>query len=280
MTYHPILYDPSLTWDSAAAVNFRNELSELIIGMTASSPWPYYIQARTSGSAGRSLVLNPLGGYVGIKTTSPDYDLDVAGTVRLASGDANNRVYLGRYSTEFPVSVLHFGNSASANNTSHLQIRDDLDNTIMTLQKDGAKVGIGTTPSQKLDVNGSVNVTGNISVNAIDAGNSGVYMKTKVIEIGDWNMDTTESESVAHGLGNDYKKIRSVSAIIRTDSYGHSYFPLTYYVDELSGGVEGGIGDFDSTSILLKRKTGGYFDSTTFNSTSYNRGWVTITYTT
>jgi hypothetical protein len=54
-----------LVWDSFAPVNFRDENPELVMGLSATSPFPYYdIQARTSGSMARDLVINPLSGDV------------------------------------------------------------------------------------------------------------------------------------------------------------------------------------------------------------------------
>lgn len=97
----------------------------------------------------------------------------------------------------------------------------------------------------------------------------------KVIEIGDWDMDTTTTVKIAHGLSN-YKKFRgTVDVVIRDDSD-------TYYwrLDSMqaSSGSCIGIDSSDSTKIRLDRVNGGIFDTVDFNSTSYNRGWVTIAY--
>jgi hypothetical protein len=102
-------------------------------------------------------------------------------------------------------------------------------------------------------------------------------LKTKVIDIGDWNMDTTSTVSVSHGLGNPgFKSIRSVTVIIRDDNDAFVY-PLDYGVSASDTTRQGYIGAW-TTDISLKRLTGGLFDNTTFDSTSYNRGWITITY--
>ena len=105
----------------------------------------------------------------------------------------------------------------------------------------------------------------------------GVSLATKVVEIGDWDMDTNIAILVPHLMGSNYKKIRSVSVVIRDDNDQY-YYPLNSA--ELASSVpEGGVQLFDSTNIYLRRRpTPGLFDSTTFNSTSYNRGWITITY--
>ena len=41
-------------------------------------------------------------------------------------------------------------------------------------------------------------------------------IKKKIIDIGDWNMDATNSVSVSHGISN-FKKIRSIEIVIRDD---------------------------------------------------------------
>ena len=102
-----------------------------------------------------------------------------------------------------------------------------------------------------------------------------------VIEIGDWNMDSTFDVYVTHGIA-DHKKIRSVNVIIRNDA-DTSYYNL--YQALASGtapsGVSGQTGIISSTTIQLTRTSSandGWFDGTDFDSTSYNRGWVTIGY--
>lgn len=96
-------------------------------------------------------------------------------------------------------------------------------------------------------------------------------LNTKIIDIGDWNMDTTASVNVAHGL--TLSKIRTVQIMIRNDAA------------TLSQGIEGPATSVDgnwqatATNIVPVRTAGGYFDSVNFDSTSYNRGWITIQYT-
>lgn len=113
---------------------------------------------------------------------------------------------------------------------------------------------------------------------------NGVVLKTKVIEIGDWDMDADSSVNVPHGLA-DISKIRGVSVIIRCDAgtfqFENSEERKIWTLNSWSFGGNNmkawitGIGD---TSIGLQRDELGNFDSTAFNATTYNRGWVTITY--
>lgn len=109
-----------------------------------------------------------------------------------------------------------------------------------------------------------------------ETGSGAGVMRWKIIEIGDWNMDSKQQKYVAHGLTRT--KIRSINIIIRGDSDG-DYFPLNY-TDITSGLTQGKwflpVGS--ETFIEMQRLASGLFDSTSFDATSYNRGWITIGY--
>lgn len=151
---------------------------------------------------------------------------------------------------------------------------------------DGATVGASTassgafttiTASSTANITGDTTISGSASAaNGVDAGASGVFMKVKVMNIGDWNMDSTATVTVAHGLTAE--NIRSMSVVIRTDT---SVSPINYYPLEWenTGGTEAeGEYKWQTTNIILKRTAGGDFDSAEFDDTSYNRGWITIWY--
>lgn len=102
-----------------------------------------------------------------------------------------------------------------------------------------------------------------------------------VIEIGDWNMDSTSQVSFPHGVTDGATKIKTIEAIIRQDSDSTAFatckieqqmtsvgFPIT---QAPHGGVS-----FDDTDIFLTRVAGVAYDSNNYNETAYNRGWVTI----
>jgi hypothetical protein len=112
----------------------------------------------------------------------------------------------------------------------------------------------------------------NPSSGVIETGSS-VTIKTKVIEIGDWDMDATVFVTVAHGIA-DFHKIRSVNVLIRNDA-NTSYVPIDTFAD---GVKPAGIYGFDTNTVDLFRTSAGHFDSVSFDSTSYNRGFITITY--
>ncbi len=99
---------------------------------------------------------------------------------------------------------------------------------------------------------------------------------SKVIPIGDWDMDADNFVTVAHGL--DFTKIRSVDVIIRKDN-DSGYLPLAFLGNITTGVMDGGWVLVDAVSgVTLNRRIGGNFDGGNFNSTSFNRGWITIWY--
>ena len=94
-------------------------------------------------------------------------------------------------------------------------------------------------------------------------------LKWKVMSIGNWDMDATISLSVASGL--TASTIRGVSAIIYNDALSN------LKATNINGA--GLTRVLTTGAILLVRDTDGIFDGTTYNSTSFNRGWVTVCYT-
>lgn len=101
-----------------------------------------------------------------------------------------------------------------------------------------------------------------------------INLSIKIIDIGDWNMDTGTSVDVTHGL-SDYKKVRRISVIIRDDNDAN-YFDLNR--GTTGGTMSAGVNLIDTTKITLVRETGGLFDGVDYNATSFNRGWITIEY--
>lgn len=99
-------------------------------------------------------------------------------------------------------------------------------------------------------------------------------LNTKIIEIGDWNMDlNTAAPSIpAHNL--TLASIRNISVLIRNDSSEtQRSYDLASHTKGLTTYIRA-----DATNIYLARDVSGFFDSTAFDETSYNRGWITIQY--
>lgn len=98
-------------------------------------------------------------------------------------------------------------------------------------------------------------------------------LHTKIIEIGDWDMDADWNKEVEHGLSK--LKIRSVQVTIRRDD---DLMLINLAAPYSGSGADTGSYSIQESVIMLSRVTGGLFDSTTFDATSFNRGWVIIQY--
>lgn len=135
-----------------------------------------------------------------------------------------------------------------------------------------------------VQVDGALNVaggiTGALTGNADTAdgvnetGSGACVIHKKIIEIGDWDMDSTTSVVVSHGL--IHSKIRTINVVILLDN-GHLE-NLSQGISDTDMTMQGYWDTPNNTQIRLKRLTGGYFDDVNHNSTSFNRGWITIEY--
>jgi hypothetical protein len=99
-----------------------------------------------------------------------------------------------------------------------------------------------------------------------------VQPNVKIIDIGDWNMDSTAQVIVNHNL--TLADIRNVSVLIRRDDDIIAY-PLNH--DDNATNI-GGWFYVGSGAVFMFRSDPGKFSDTNFNATSFNRGWITITY--
>lgn len=104
-------------------------------------------------------------------------------------------------------------------------------------------------------------------------------LKIITIPIGDWNVQRHSNVSVAHGL-SDINSIRMVTCIIRNDSgtkiftMANSFTDNTFYAY-----CDITLNCIDTIYVNLQRVGApGRFGNTDFDSTSYNRGWITIWY--
>jgi hypothetical protein len=90
-------------------------------------------------------------------------------------------------------------------------------------------------------------------------------------------MDASGGVNISHNLGSTlYLNLRSYMVIIRDDA-GSTLYELTGRYGG-TGVMQGGIVDATSTQLRIERLASGIFDSTSFDSTSYNRGWINIEY--
>lgn len=103
-----------------------------------------------------------------------------------------------------------------------------------------------------------------------------------IINIGSWDMDADSGVQVANTLtGVDETNIISVEAMILDDTE-KQLRPLVSG-DGDTGNLQGGIhydnGMGSPNEFVLKRTTGGDFDSTNYNDTGVNRGYIIVRYT-
>lgn len=77
---------PSLTWGTSSSHILRTEDSELAIGLDNSAPYNLYLQARTNANFERPIIINPVGGNVGIGTRNPTTKLHVNGDLKVENG--------------------------------------------------------------------------------------------------------------------------------------------------------------------------------------------------
>lgn len=71
-----------------------------------------------------------------------------------------------------------------------------------------------------------------------------------------WNMDTTASIAVAHGVAN-FLNIRRVDAVVLNNT--------NVAMVNIRGIADASIGFIDATEISLSRDNGGFFDSASYN---------------
>lgn len=104
---------------------------------------------------------------------------------------------------------------------------------------------------------------------------SGLIIRYKVIDIGNWNMDADAAVNIAHGLGAT-QYILGIYGTVRNDA-NSSIYPIAQSMDN-GVNTELYCSVIDATNIILYRLTGGIFDGIGFDSTPYNRGRIIVTY--
>lgn len=94
--------------------------------------------------------------------------------------------------------------------------------------------------------------------------------------LGDWNMNSDDSITIAHGLdATQWKTITIIGGTIRNDA-DSTYYPMWR---SGAGATDVSVFSIDSTNITVSRRTSSIFDDAAFDNVGYNRGFLYYTYT-
>lgn len=153
---------------------------------------------------------------------------------------------------------------------------DDTNLKTLYITKSATVAGSAPGAGQYIAITSTTDPDGRRLKRAVMSVDSNITLYTKVLNLGDWNMDSTDTLTVTHSV-TDYKKIRSMSVIIRDDA-DSAYANLEGFRSGVYSAPDGGITDIGSTTITLFRTAGQTFDGANYNATGYNRGYMTIVY--
>ena len=152
---------------------FRNSGNTVILATGVNNANTSWLQGRQTTGTGNAfnIALNPLGGDVGIGTSSPGAKLEVRSNGSASAG-AEIRLQHANNNTNDVVSTVNFANNAGsvgmiqagtagANNTGYIALFTDIAGSSserMRVHTNG-NVGIGTTsPTQKLEVHNTIKI--------------------------------------------------------------------------------------------------------------------------
>lgn len=117
-----------------------------------------------------------------------------------------------------------------------------------------------------VDVNGITRTQKLIVTDGIEQG--GVLTKYKTIDLGPWGLSSTISHTVAHGLGSAFTGVTSVVITVLNDSKS--------LVTDFNG-QSGNYYQVNSTNVVIS-KGNTFFNTSDYENTTNNRGFITITY--
>ena len=234
-------------------------------------------------------------GNVGIGKTSGGAKLDVDGEVEATALDINGNADVSGTANIHDTLTLSkaSGNGLVVTAAIDANSTADIADTL-TLSK---ATGNGLVVTADADINGSADVAGTLTggtfypttlkvnedvavaatateINSAADGIGVTIPRQKIVNIGDWNMDSDESVSVAHGL--TFAKIVGLRGGVIND-IGNTLTPICWYqtttatAAQISASVIG-------NNVVLNRLAGGIFDGTDYDATSYNRGYLILDY--
>lgn len=183
------------------------------------------------------------------KANTPTYELEEN------DGAANNRIWqIVSAAEQFIIRLANDARDSFASFITATRTANVIDNVTIN---SGDTMTITSTNELDL-VTADLKLNGTTLVSAI--------LSTKILPIGAWDMDTSNSVNIAHGI-TEYRDIRSVSAYIRSDD-SVSWVQAPWFT--AAGQIEYWIQDTNATNIQLIRRTGGFFDSASYDLTQYN----------
>ena len=94
------------------------------------------------------------------------------------------------------------------------------------------------------------------------------------MDLGDWDLVATDDITVQPGI--PVADVRSYLCIIRSDFGAQHSLPGTVAIS--SPIIDAWVSSYSSPNVSIYRRSGGTFDNTNFDATSYNRGWLHIEY--
>lgn len=144
--------------------------------------------------------------------------------------------------------------------------------TTLVSAEAATRLAADTTLQNNINSEASTRSAADIALQAsIDAASGGLL--TAIVPIGDWDMDANVSKLVPHGLTDI--KIRTVDVIIINDA-GDRYWPLNKVSLVDGSTIQGGVGQISSVNVNLIRLGSGDYDSNSYDSTPFNRGFLII----
>ena len=157
---------PTSTWNTGSQFTVGDAANQLAFGRSNVSPFPLWMQGRASNNATRSILINPVGGNVGIGTSSPAQELEVSGTaprIRITDNDtaaaSGSSSFLEFYGSDARAGIIYTDATglniwADSTGGGNLALRTETSEK-MRIDSNG-NVGIGTSsPTGKLEIAGN-----------------------------------------------------------------------------------------------------------------------------
>jgi hypothetical protein len=138
--------------------------------------------------------------------------------------------------------------------------------------------GTGLSVTSDIDFNAIASGATKAELNAAADGIGVTIPRQKIVSIGDWNMNSTASVAVAHGLTGS--KIKSVTGSFRNDT-GNGLFPITSRQVQDSGvsDYQVYISNWDATNINVYRGSSTYEAiNAEYDGTGFSRGELIVSY--